>query len=406
MKLPARRIPPLNFHRHSIKRFGECAGASAMDMLITVSLLSVGATIGLSVFGEICENARQTKLINDVRTLNSAVCIYVANGGDKSELKDADSVLLKLKQTRLNESRELVAFAGSGQLIDSRIKYVPQVAGKHDLKTLKAYWSSEHMAFKITSKGRPGIHKFFLCDNAGEKDYGVDKSRRDSVFTYAERSKWIWDYHEEPKTRRKGVSQIPLSPAENSAPAKVASSRIASDTAVARSSYRRSASSDDSTGGWALNVGSGNASSSGGASINLLSDDVRTEEGEVAVAVANQEIRLDNVPGAAALSKVTSKIAVAGSDAIYNTVGTTLTTVEGKKSINAVSEALFVSEVGTRLNLGKGESAVSEGVAVNGGSGSADSTNALSGNIGSGSAESANGGALNLGSGSASSGQN
>lgn len=383
-----------------------------MDMLITVGLLAIGVTVGVTAYGAVSENSRRVKLISDVRNLNSAVCVYIANGGDKSELKDEASVLRKLKQTRIHETRQLSTFAGSGQLIDSRINCVPQSSELARDKCVKAYWCPKALAFKITSDSRPGIHKFFMCDKAGEKDYGVDESQRDTAFTYAERSKWIWDYDERPAEKRKGVSAVPLYNRANTSipvPETIAST-VGTVTSVSgfssrSDSYSRSGgSSGGSSGGFALNAGSGTASTSGGVAINVLSDNVSSEEGELAVGVANLEIRLDNVPGVAVLGNVASRVATVGADTLDTVSSEVVPVAKRLESSTVLAERLAISEGGTRANLGKGESSVSEGIALNGGSGDSKATNALTGNIGGGEASSTGGGAINLGSGTARSG--
>ncbi|MEC5125642.1 hypothetical protein VSU19_02690 [Verrucomicrobiales bacterium BCK34] len=248
-----------------------------------------------------------------------------------------------------------------------------------------------------------------MCDKAGEKDYGVDESRRDTAFTYAERSKWIWDYDERPAEKRKGVSAVPVSNLADTSiplPETIASTvgTAASVSGFDSGTATYSRSGGGTSGGFALNAGSGNATASGGVAINVLSDNVSSEEGELALGVANLEIRLANVPGVDVLGNVASKVSTVGAETLNTVSSEVVPVVKRLESSNILTERLAISERGTRASLGRGESSVSEGIALNGGSGDSRATNALTGNIGGGEASSNGGGAINLGSGAARSG--
>ena len=97
------------------------SGISLIEMLLTVVVLGVLATISTMAVSHVGKNTQHRKLESDVKTLNSAIKIYVSNGGSLGTTTDPNAVLAKLKSTRSKTDKTLHVGAPSGRMIDSRV---------------------------------------------------------------------------------------------------------------------------------------------------------------------------------------------------------------------------------------------------------------------------------------------
>ena len=76
-----------------------------VELLATIAILGLIATITALGVSDVNQSAQHNKLTSDVQTLNSAIKIYRANGGDLSSIADPNSVLAKLKSSLSKRTR-------------------------------------------------------------------------------------------------------------------------------------------------------------------------------------------------------------------------------------------------------------------------------------------------------------
>ncbi len=341
-------------------------GATLTEALLCLGVLGTLATIGVSAVTSIRGATRHQKLENDVHQLNLAVMCYYANGGRPEDLKDAETVLLRLKQTRPDDDSRRYVGAAHNRLIDTRLSFRPLTGEEARAEGKRAYWDPEETLFKITEERRPGIREFWFDDRLAGVDFGVDPSRKESMLTYADRANWIWDFQDRTASYQEGSTEIAFqTPSFTTPPG-------------GGGGGEWTPPSGPGSGGLALNVGSGTATASDGVAVNLLSDDISAGRNEVALGVLGNEVRFGGMVG---------------------------------KTVNAGTSHLAWQEAthgrggaGSAVALGDGHASASDGVAATVGHGSAEAVNGWAANVGDGHASGTNGAAVNVGSGSAAAG--
>ncbi len=211
---------------------------SLVEMVIIVAVVGVLAAIGVSTLNDgAITGAREEKLRNDLRVLNSAVNTYQAFGGSLEGVNDPAVVLAKLKTTLSEEQRKMMPGLG-GAFIDPDIELVLQSEKESSTDNLRMYWDSSAKRFTLSNQGGIGIKALkvnpfstasagsssesdspFPDDGAspgGEKNdgevtmdsVGKTESRKTSL-NYSKESSWIWDYSDGALATPPSPSQIP-----------------------------------------------------------------------------------------------------------------------------------------------------------------------------------------------------
>lgn len=384
-------------------------GFTLLEVLVIVGVMSVVASIGYVAYSEVRENVREMKLINDVSVLNAAVIAYRASGGTLSTQTDAESVLFKLKQSPPERDQKTLVGATTGSLIDRRIVMVRAEKFGTSSSRLRAFWDKNAQMFKITSKPADGqIARFVLDEDSDKIPYGVDESRS-SVYSYSEQTHWIWDYTEAAANSPLGPTVIPVGNPVNSNPPGTPVSPgnpPASDPPPAAPP----GSTGSSAGGIALNLGAGSTTAKGGLAVNLLSDEVSSNSGQLSVGVLNVHLTLgggaDGSVNTGTMRTNTGYIAPIkeGADGIAMNLGDGAADADQGLAAN-LGEGAATAVDGVAANAGSGESSTVSGIAANVGKGDATSVEGLAGNVGTGSSSATNGVGINLGSGLASAGE-
>lgn len=176
----------VNLSIHSPKR--HCSGISMVELLVTISAIGVIATITALGVSGVNRSAQHNKLNSDVQTLNSAIKMYRANGGDLSGISDSNSVLAKLKSSLSKEDKARHVGAPSGRMVDNRVVAVPVSV---DNWKLRANYDASNFRFEVKESG-PGV-EFALDPNLNELAVTIEK-RDGSAVSYAKNASWIWDH--------------------------------------------------------------------------------------------------------------------------------------------------------------------------------------------------------------------
>ncbi len=167
-------------------------GISLIEVIVTITIVGVLATIATQALN-LSEGTRESKLRTDVRTLNSAIAIYQANGGVLDGVTDAGEILTKLKTSRTAQSAARFVGLG-GSMIDPRL--VPRRLSDSEAGSAvpRAVWDASRQRFEIADSG-DGIKEFYLDDALAEVDFQTE-ARADSALSYNPDPGWIWAYQD------------------------------------------------------------------------------------------------------------------------------------------------------------------------------------------------------------------
>ena len=158
---------------------------SFVEVLITVSVIGVLASIAYVAIGDVTSVSKDQKLSSDTDALNRAVQVYLASGGSLDNAKTPADVIAKLK-TAVSSADASKMIGMSSQLIDPRLSYKPAEKG------VGVVWDATKNQFVAGQQGQGAVEKFILDESLAEVGPGEDT--RDSAMKYASESAWIWDY--------------------------------------------------------------------------------------------------------------------------------------------------------------------------------------------------------------------
>lgn len=166
----------------------NAAAISLVEILLVLGAMAIVSTVSVIAVSNVNRNAQHRKLDADVRTMNSAISLYLANGGSLESVSDPEAVLAKLKTTRSKAGKELHAGAPSGRLVDPRVAAVevPESSWK-----LRARFLPDALRFEAVSSG-PGV-EFLLDESLAETAATIEDRSREAV-NYASNSTWVWDH--------------------------------------------------------------------------------------------------------------------------------------------------------------------------------------------------------------------
>lgn len=181
---------------------------SLVEVLLALSVAAILAFLAVITVARLVNSTQEQKLTSDADTLNRAVMAYIASGGDMSGLKTADDVLAAMKRQSSSAGRTPGI---SGTVVDPRVSFVYESAGKGGVSGPKLYWNENIQRFEV-SKDRqdPGIVSVSL--DGGEPSPGGDAAERSNPLLYAKDGNWIWDYADAPVPEGKGPNEINVNP--------------------------------------------------------------------------------------------------------------------------------------------------------------------------------------------------
>ena len=172
-------------------------GISLIDMLVAVVLIGAALTFGLMATGKVTAKVEQRKLRNDVISLNAALQVYQANGGNLDDAATAQEALDALKTTTSGDVRKQIVGI-RGAMTDRRLTFRETSGGSG----LTAVWDPESKRFKIQNGGS-GIQAFVLDDSLAEET--IQTESRGTGVKYAKEGGWLWDYDDASTTGSSGV---------------------------------------------------------------------------------------------------------------------------------------------------------------------------------------------------------
>tara|TARA_R110002096_G_scaffold67332_11_gene163420 strand:- start:25982 stop:27628 length:1647 start_codon:yes stop_codon:yes gene_type:complete len=165
---------------------------SLLEGLLVVAIIGILSSIAVVSTGGINESAKLSKLESDVSSLNSAIKIYLANGGDLTGVSDPQSIIDKLKTRRSDSSAE--RFAGlRSSMVDKRLAVVMQSSTEASTTRTRAIWDATTSRFVVKKSGASGVSYFRLDDALALGDYGTE-NREASPIDLNPNDGWVWTY--------------------------------------------------------------------------------------------------------------------------------------------------------------------------------------------------------------------
>lgn len=172
----------------SLKTFRSAKGFSFIEIIATVAVLGIVCGLGIFTTTHLKETATDTKLKNDIATLNRAVMTYQANGGSLADKATGAEVLTALKsKVNAADARRLVG--ARGPFIDLRLQGVAAEGGTAP----RAVWDAARQRFQESDTG-DGFAQFIL---GAVPDEPTEDSRA-TVQKFASTGGWVWDHADVP----------------------------------------------------------------------------------------------------------------------------------------------------------------------------------------------------------------
>lgn len=196
------------------------SGLSITEILLVIAVLGVFGSLVIPSVTSLGTSVREQKLESDVSSINRAISIYRAHGGQLNQCKSTEEILCKLKSIR-DQSQANVFVGLTGATIDPRL-CAKQLEDSNS-RVSRAVWNATEQKFEILHQGS-GVERFYLDDELAESDYGAE-TREKSSFDYNAEKGWVWSYRDRAQDPRIGstameVVSVPASPmpASGSAP--------------------------------------------------------------------------------------------------------------------------------------------------------------------------------------------
>lgn len=172
------------------------AGFSVMELVILIAIMGLLTMLALHMVGTQPVAVRNAKLTSDVATLNHMVSAYLADGGRRAELTNAQAVLDHLKRSRPQSEWKQHTGPVSGRLIDVRLR-ARMTAEPAKNGQERARWNMQKMRFELTTAGGSAVSEFYLDEALATTDPGTE-IRTAPVVRYnsaaGKNQGWVWGY--------------------------------------------------------------------------------------------------------------------------------------------------------------------------------------------------------------------
>lgn len=164
-------------------------GISLVEMVLTVAAIALLATVAGLAVSKTGQRSQQVKLASDVETVNSAIRIYLASGGNLDGIAAPEAVVAKLKTALTRADRDAHAGAPSGQMVDRRlaVRAVPA-----DSPRGRAVYDTDSRRFVVV-EGQAGV-EFVLDADLAEAQPTIEDRSDGAAVSYARQSGWVWDH--------------------------------------------------------------------------------------------------------------------------------------------------------------------------------------------------------------------
>ena len=173
--------------RGSIRR----AGFSLLELVITIALIGVVASVGVALIADDSGSAKTAKLESDISTLNQMVALYTTDGGSVAGLTSPQAVLDKMKRIRPQAEWQQHVGAASGRLIDVRLRALTTTQPSPD-GTPRAVWNRTKQRFELTTGPGSAVSGFYFDESLAGTDFGSEKRAKSNVSFNSSSKGWVW----------------------------------------------------------------------------------------------------------------------------------------------------------------------------------------------------------------------
>ena len=136
-------------------------GYSIKAVLAVIILVGTISSLTISVTGSMAQRKGSQKLRSDVKTINTAIGVYRAKGGDLSGFTDPEHVILKLK-SQIEIAEGVPYPVASSSVIDPRVRIGYLSLDDSDSDKIRAFWDASLQRFVLAKTGASGIKRFYL----------------------------------------------------------------------------------------------------------------------------------------------------------------------------------------------------------------------------------------------------
>jgi type II secretory pathway pseudopilin PulG len=184
-----------------------------VEILLVTAVIGIISGLGIVAVTGVRENARETRLRNDVTVLNNGIDAYRAAGGVLPSGLTAEQVIAKLKTVA--DPASSTAFGPSGPFIDPRLQLLRQSSEDGAMPEARADYPNAAGYFFVRQGGAPAIKEFIR----GEASPIVTEVRQGTM-PYTPAGGFLTAYGEQPAA----------TPIAAAAPAAVAGTDAAANT--------------------------------------------------------------------------------------------------------------------------------------------------------------------------------
>ena len=181
-------------------------GFTLVELTVAVLIVALIAGLGYVTAERFVKGSERTKLQGDLNTLNSAVKVYLAQGGRLDVGTNDPNAVLGFLRTEVAADDAEAHVGLKGALVDSRLRAIMLTEAEQESSRNRVVWSPSERRFKMVNSG-PGVKEFALVG-----DVSTTELVRDTSVQYARESNWIWDYSDAPLPARGSMVQPSTSP--------------------------------------------------------------------------------------------------------------------------------------------------------------------------------------------------
>lgn len=161
-----------------------------IEVLLVIAGISAIGAVGYVATSNAKATAESVKLESDVKSINQAIDLYRANGGQIAANSTADALLAKLK-TRADSASGGTTIGLKSSFLDVRTEAEWQSSSEATTSQLRAVWDPVAMAFSTSTGTTLGIKRFRI-NNTLASAAPVTESRNPTLQGAA--SGWVWDH--------------------------------------------------------------------------------------------------------------------------------------------------------------------------------------------------------------------
>lgn len=166
-------------------------GFSLLELVITIAIIGVIVTVGISLVTDDLGSARVAKLESDVATLNQMVATYITDGGSVAGLTSPQAVIDKMKRIRPQSEWQRHVGTASGRLVDTRLRARMTTQADGD-NNPRAIWNRTTQRFELSKATGTAVSEFYLDESLVGTDFGSESRSKSAVVFNSASKGWVW----------------------------------------------------------------------------------------------------------------------------------------------------------------------------------------------------------------------